>query len=109
MATANPAMNEAVYERAGNSDARTGVMTIGGTVVKTGFLTLILLVAAGYVWNESASGAALPPGLLIAGLLGGFVTALLTIFVPRLSPFTSPVYAGLEGIVLGAISVMFEA
>ena len=53
----------------------------------------------------------IPPvsyGLLIAGSIGGFITALVTIFIPRLSPFTAPVYAALEGLVLGAISAVFE-
>ncbi len=46
--------------------------------------------------------------LLIAGAIGGLVTALVTIFVPRVSPFTSPVYAACEGLFLGAISAVFE-
>jgi uncharacterized YccA/Bax inhibitor family protein len=32
-----------------------------------------------------------------------------TVFVPRVSPFTAPLYAALEGLVLGAISAVFEA
>ena len=47
-------------------------------------------------------------GLLIGGALGGFVVALLTIFKPNLSPITAPIYAALEGLVLGTISAVFE-
>src|SRR5207249_2813700 len=52
------------------------------------------------------------PGSLIAyvlvGCLGGFVVALVTCFVPRISPWTAPVYGVLEGLALGGISAVFE-
>ena len=40
--------------------------------------------------------------------IGGFITALVTIFIPKASPFTAPIYAALEGLFLGAISAVFE-
>jgi len=40
-------------------------------------------------------------GLLAVGAIGGFITALVTIFVPKISPITAPIYAALEGLVLG--------
>jgi uncharacterized YccA/Bax inhibitor family protein len=110
MATANPAMSEAVYQRAGMAETPTQVMTIQGAVVKTAVLMLILLAAAAYTWAQATSGAiALAYGLLIAGSIGGLIAAIVTIFVPRVSPLTAPVYALLEGLVLGAISAIFEA
>src|SRR5204862_521902 len=36
--------------------------------------------------------------------LAGFLVALVTIFVPRTSPVTAPIYAVLEGLFLGAVS-----
>jgi len=109
MATANPAMNESVYERAGHADSLTTVMTLQGAVVKTAFLVVIVLLTAAYTWSQAAAGASsVAYGLLIAGAIGGFLTALLTIFVPRVSPFTAPLYAALEGLILGAISAVFE-
>jgi uncharacterized YccA/Bax inhibitor family protein len=110
MATGNPAMNEAVYQRAGRADTATPVMTLQGAVVKTALLLVILLVPAAYTWAQVAEGSpTVGYGLLIAGALGGFITALVTIFIPRVSPFTAPLYAALEGLVLGAISAVFEA
>jgi uncharacterized YccA/Bax inhibitor family protein len=108
MATANPAMNEAVYQRAGRAFAGTSVMTLQGTVLKTGFLLAILMGVAGYTWSQAIAGSPLTYGALMVGSIGGFVTALLTIFVPKAAPFTAPVYAALEGLVLGAISAVFE-
>jgi uncharacterized YccA/Bax inhibitor family protein len=110
MATANPAMNEAVYRRAGQADTSTSVMTLQGAVVKAALLVVILLVTATYTWSQAAEGnATLAYGLLMGGLIGGFITALVTIFIPKVSPFTAPVYAALEGLALGAISAVFEA
>jgi uncharacterized YccA/Bax inhibitor family protein len=45
---------------------------------------------------------------MIGGLIGGFVVALVTIFKKTWSPFTAPLYALLEGFVLGGISAVFE-
>ena len=131
MRTANPALNSKVFGRSGGraygSDS-TGkaeapgsysaivdstVMTVQGAVLKTGFLTLLLGAAAVYTWDMSykyaAAGntAAIMPWLW-GGMLGGLVLALVTIFVPRVSPFTSPLYAIAEGLFLGAISAYFE-
>ena len=58
MATANPAMNEAVYQRAGRAYAGTSVMTLEGTVVKTAGLLLVLIAAAGYTWYSGRCGLA---------------------------------------------------
>ncbi len=109
MATANPAMNEAVYQRAGRAFAASSVMTLQGTVLKTAGLLVVLIVVAAYTWTQAISGSPLTYGLLMGGSIGGFVVALLTIFVPKVSPFTAPIYAALEGLVLGAISAAFEA
>jgi uncharacterized YccA/Bax inhibitor family protein len=43
-------------------------------------------------------------GLLAVGGIGGFILAMVTIFIPKASPFTAPIYAGLQGLFLGAVS-----
>ena len=110
MATANPAMSEAVYRRVGLAATPAQAMTVQGTVLKTAILVVILLVTAACTWAQAVAGSTtVAYGLLIAGAMGGFLTALVTIFIPKVSPFTAPVYAALEGLVLGAISAVFEA
>ncbi len=110
MATANPAMSEAVYRRAGLAATPSRAMTVPGTALKAAVLVAILLAAAAYTWSQAVAGpSAVTYGLLIVGSIGGLVTAVVTAFVPKLSPFTAPVYAALEGLVLGAISAAFEA
>jgi len=84
-------------------------MTLQGSVVKTAILVAILLVTAAYTWSQAAAGnTTVAYGLLIGGSIGGFITALVTIFIPKVSPFTAPIYAAFEGLVLGAISAVFE-
>lgn len=109
MATANPAMNEAVYRRAGQAYAGSSVMTLEGTVVKTAGLLIVLVATAGYTWYQATIGSPLTGPLMAVGAIGGFITALLTIFFPRASPISAPIYAALEGLVLGAISASFNA
>jgi uncharacterized YccA/Bax inhibitor family protein len=103
-------MNDAVYRWAGRAETATNVMTLPGTVLKTALLLLILLVAAGFTWSRTFAGeTGLAYGLLAAGGIIGFILALVTIFAPRASPFTAPVYAAMQGLFLGAISAVFEA
>jgi uncharacterized YccA/Bax inhibitor family protein len=108
MATANPAMNEAVYQRATFAGSQTGVMTLEGTVFRTAVLLVVLIAGAVCTWSPAITSSDLSPGLMMIGGLGGFGVALLTIFVPRVSPYTAPLYAALEGLFLGGISTLFE-
>src|ERR1700730_7846887 len=109
MSTANPAMNPEVFVRAGHADSSIHAMTLQGTVAKTAILLLILLIAAAFTWSQAIHGSPnVAYGLLIGAAIGGFLIAMGTIFVPKLSPITSPVYAALEELLLGAISAVFE-
>jgi uncharacterized YccA/Bax inhibitor family protein len=106
MATANPAMNMAVYQQAGHAESMSSVMTLQGTVLKTAVLVAILVATAGYTWMQTEAGALkLAYGLLAVGGIGGFILAMITCFFPKASPFTAPIYAGLQGLFLGGISV----
>ena len=110
MATANPALREGAF--LGFPIPRTGsaTMSVAGTVLKTGALVAILSVTAGYTWMQFKSGqTGLLYGLLIAGSIGGLIASIATIWSPRISPVSAPIYAALEGLVLGAISSIFEA
>jgi uncharacterized YccA/Bax inhibitor family protein len=82
-------------------------MTIGGTVNKTAMSLAVLFVAAMYVWGRGAAGQ-LPMPLVIGGVIGGFVVAMVTVFKQTWAPYTTPLYAALEGLALGGISYVFE-
>ena len=84
------------------------VMTVSGTVNKTALALLLLFITASFVWNQATAGA--PVGLWIGvGVVGGLITALITVFKRTWAPITTPAYAALEGLALGGISAMFEA
>lgn len=76
-------------------------MSVAGTINKTGFLTLILIGSATYAWQAKL------PILLWIGIIGGLIAAFATIFKPSWSPFSAPIYAGLEGLFIGSISVTY--
>lgn len=82
-------------------------MTIAGTVNKTAMSLVVLLVAAMYVWGKGAQGQ-LPMFWVWGGVIGGFVVAMVTAFKPVWAPYTTPLYAALEGLALGGISYVFE-
>jgi uncharacterized YccA/Bax inhibitor family protein len=102
----NPVLKEKAFAGA----IPTGeTMTIQGTVNKTGLLLLFVVATAAWTWGLSHSPtpeAAYP--WTIGGLIGGFVVALVTIFKKEWSPISAPIYALLEGLVLGGISAIFE-
>jgi uncharacterized YccA/Bax inhibitor family protein len=104
--SSNPVLKEKAFAGA----IPTGeTMTIQGTVNKTGLLLLFVVAAAAWTWGLSHSEtpeAAFP--WMIGGLIGGFVVALVTIFKKEWSPVTAPIYALLEGLLLGGISAIFE-
>ena len=85
-------------------------MTVDGVVMKSALL-IVLLVASGVVgWQgtEATETGVELPGWLFVAVLGGLGVAVLTIFKPLLARFTAPLYAVLEGLVLGAISAAYE-
>jgi uncharacterized YccA/Bax inhibitor family protein len=107
MRSGNPALHGDTFSRA---PAIPGAehMTIGGTVNKTAMSLFILLIAASYIWNRGATDPALPMWVL-GSVIGGFIVAIATVFKKTWAPITTPIYAALEGLALGGISVIFEA
>ena len=82
-------------------------MTVQGTVGKTAILLAILSATAIWAWNATADHQ-MQGGVLMAAALGGFVLALITIFKPTVAPWTAPVYAAFEGVVLGMLSCVIQ-
>ncbi len=113
MQSGNPALNKNTFLDVGTGRVISGdgVMTLNGTVNKASFLLILVLVGAMFSWSRysgPASAAALTP-LMIGGAIGGLIVALITAFKKQWSPITAPLYALLEGVFIGAISVIFEA
>jgi uncharacterized YccA/Bax inhibitor family protein len=90
MRSGNPALNDNTFLDVGRGTVVGGdTMTLAGTVNKTGFMLLILVATAAYTWSlysPENPGAMMP--WLLAGGIGGFVVALVTIFKKTWSPVT---------------------
>lgn len=108
--SSNPVMTQKILENAGGIATTGNTMTIRGTINKIGLLLLLVIGAAAYTWNMVAGTN---PGnattMAIVGAVGGFIVALVTVFRPKSSPITAPIYAMLEGLFLGAISAIINA
>jgi len=115
MKTSNPALGENTFrdlsgaQYGGVIDESTR-MTLNGTVNKTGILLLCAIATAAWTWHtflQSRDMADVTP-LMIVGALGGLIVAMVTIFKKEWSPVTAPIYALLEGLVLGSLSAFME-
>jgi uncharacterized YccA/Bax inhibitor family protein len=109
--TANPSLTTKTFDGLPIPQDVTERMTLQGTVNKSFFLLMLLLAAAAWPWSrffkEGDPGAV--SGMLLIGVVGGFVVALIVSFVKTTAPYLAPVYAALEGLALGGISALFEA
>lgn len=117
----NPMLNENTFRSVDQLDVTTGpdgmqlvrgqdaaqVMTLQGTINKS-FLLLFICVVGGMIsWTNPmafVSGAA-----YFVLLIGGFAAAMVTCFKPSISMITAPIYALLEGLLLGAVSAGYNA
>lgn len=110
MASRNPAFSQDFFAGYGQvyGVERGNVMTIGGTVAKASLLLAVLSGTAIWSWLAAYHGE-LQPAVLPVAAIGSLVLALVTIFKPTLAPWTAPIYAAFEGVLLGIVSFMIEA
>ena len=115
MRTSNPALSGDAFRAEGVAYGGES-MTISGAVNKTGILVILCVLTAAWTWNrffgaastspeEAMQTVALP---VMAGGIGGFIVAMVTIFKKEWSAVTAPIYALLEGLVLGGVSALLE-
>lgn len=83
------------------------IMTVNGALQITGFMGLVLVLAAGFVWSKFAAGYT-DLGMMLTSIGGivGFISALIIAF-GRVTVLV-PLYAACEGLLLGGISAIFE-
>lgn len=105
--TSNPALRDSVFQSA---EPGMESMTLAGTVNKTAMLLAVLVASSAITWWSFAPNPAANQYViwLVSASLLGFVVALVTIFKPRYAGITAPLYAIIEGAVIGGISLLFE-
>jgi len=115
MKTSNPALGQNTFSNLASSQYGGAIdaaarMTLSGTVNKTAILLICAVATATWTWSlfmQSHDMTAVGP-LLVVGGIGGLIVAFVTIFKKEWSPVTAPLYALLEGLVLGGLSAVFE-
>lgn len=136
MRTTNPALNDKVFEQARVGAAGTApgwaagqsleesygapayrgpvvgddTMTLNGVAWASAALIVLVIAAGVFGWNsvDRTLDTVTMPAWLPVVLFAGLGVAILTMFKPRLARFTAPVYALLEGALLGAISALYN-
>jgi len=93
-------------------------MTLAGTINKTFMLFSLMMVSSIFIWsrfnymfsNSSTMYSNIDSiyQFLAIGGIGAFIFAMITSFKPNIAKFTAPVYALLEGLAIGSISLVFE-
>jgi uncharacterized YccA/Bax inhibitor family protein len=83
-------------------------MTLAGVINRSIILLLLVAGTAAGVWTYSNSHSSAIYPMVMVGTLGGFVVAMVTTFKRDWAPFTAPVYAVLEGLFIGGISLVME-
>jgi uncharacterized YccA/Bax inhibitor family protein len=86
---------------------RSTVTTVQGTMSKTFLLLAVLSATALWAWHAVASGQ-LQLGVIPVAVIAALILAVVTSFKPTVAPWTSPVYAAMKGVALGAISQLVE-
>jgi uncharacterized YccA/Bax inhibitor family protein len=107
----NPTLSENKFSSTVTQDVltidQTETMTVKGTLNKFGLLFLLTLTTAFFTWKEFVGGGDVWT-YIILGVFGGLGIAIFIGFKKEWSQYLAPVYALLEGLVLGGVSAYFE-
>jgi uncharacterized YccA/Bax inhibitor family protein len=107
----NPALSTSAFDRATAAMPQAEPMTVTGAVNRT-ILLLAITIATAWVTGTNALVAGGQPTswampVLLVGAIGGLIVAFITIFKPNVSHITAPIYAVLEGAVVGVVSAIY--
>jgi uncharacterized YccA/Bax inhibitor family protein len=94
----NPVLGDKTFDGLTTTGA---AMTMDGTVNRSFALVLILMVGA---FVSVVAG----PGYMVIGAIAGFVLAIVTVVRKTWAPITAPLYAFVEGLFIGGISILLE-
>jgi uncharacterized YccA/Bax inhibitor family protein len=116
MKTSNPALGENTFRglnggQYGSLIDAANRMTLAGTVNKTALLLVCSLATASWTWHLFLQSNSFQDvaGLMTVGMIGGLIFGLVTSFKREWAPVTAPIYALLEGLMLGGLSAALDA
>lgn len=95
---------EDLYNAPAASPLQTGRMTMDDVVTRTAMLFGLLVVTSAFAWQVALGGVVLFGSFAVALVLGMVIA-----FSRKVRPALILVYAGLQGVVLGSISRVYES
>ncbi|MDR2735424.1 MAG: Bax inhibitor-1/YccA family protein [Puniceicoccales bacterium] len=103
--TSNPVFQDKYFNAAAASEYQ---MTVSGTITKTSLLLMLTVLSAAFAWTRKYASLddIISKAILFSVL--ALVCSLVTCFKPLIAKYTAPLYAVLEGLVLGSWSLLFE-
>ena len=119
----SPVLTDDRFGRAAREVGYTAPFTVRGAVTATGVLAVLLIVAAAVGWmsvpqfapvtdpltGETTNPIGGIPGWVFLAGLAGFGFLLITFWKPNVAMITGPLYALSYGVVVGAISHVYNA
>jgi uncharacterized YccA/Bax inhibitor family protein len=93
--------------RGGGSGAPSRYMTLDDVVMRTAAMLAVLFAAGAVTWIANPTQGAYT-ALIVVGAMGGIGLGLFISFTMKANAFTTLLYAGLEGLLLGAVSRAFN-
>jgi uncharacterized YccA/Bax inhibitor family protein len=106
----NPALDKETFNNIDRVEIGDKVMTLQGTVNKTGLLLLAVILPAIYTWHLFTSTMdfnTISP-FFWTGTFGGLVIGFIIVFNKEWSPFLAPLYSILQGLCIGGLSAAME-
>ena len=107
--TSNPVFSQERLQNAVRSFAGEGVMTVKGVATKTLLLFLLVFLTGSITWKLAGTGSPALMPLMIGGGIGALILGFVTVAKADKAYIFGPLYAICEGLLLGALSAMYEA
>ena len=108
----NPVLARAGFGTRAQADIAGPTMTFAGTMGKTFLLLGLVAIGMVYVW-AGLPPLGLSPSVIYPLLTGSFVVGVIlliaTSFRPEYASITGPVYAAMQGVVLGVVTLLLDA
>ncbi len=106
--SSNPALQEKSFQGTILEGISTGeAMSVKGTMNKLGVMMLLMIGSTLLAWTQFYKGSD-PMPLMLTGVFGGLVVAIVMTFKKQWGNILGPIYAILEGLFVGSVSAIYN-
>ena len=106
----NPTLTPDIFKASADGRRLEGgksVMTIQGAVNASMILGAVCAASAIGGWTILSNNPGMVMPMFLGGAIGGLILSLLIFLKPKTAPFAAPVYAVLQGLFIGGISLLY--